>query len=105
MAPFGTLLERFGLTFDDLFLPFDGIIERLDLAYSGIFVQPFFITLYGLNLGTTFPSKLLNIPSYGFVFLKRSVVCHRSAKQPTTSNRQPIAFNQQAANKQPTTND
>ena len=41
MAPFGTLLERFGLTFDDLFLPFDGIIERLDLVYVGIFVQPF----------------------------------------------------------------
>ena len=27
--------------FDDLFLPFDGIIERLDLVYVGIFVQPF----------------------------------------------------------------
>ena len=38
---FGTLLERFGVTFDDLFLPFDGIIERQDLAYFGIFVQPF----------------------------------------------------------------
>ena len=44
MAPFGTLLERFGLTFDDLFLPFDGIIERLDLVYFGIFVQPFFLS-------------------------------------------------------------
>ena len=95
---FGTLLERFGVTFDDLFLPFDGIIERQDLAYFGIFVQPFFIILYGLNLGTILPSKLLNIPSNGFVFLESSVVCHRSAKQPTTNNKQPTAFNQQASN-------
>ena len=69
MAQFGTLLECFGLTFDDLFLPFDGIIERLDLVYFGISFSLFF--LYGLNLGTNlhvFSSKpgisgqLLGIP-------------------------------------------
>ena len=99
--PFGALW----VTFDDLFLPFDGIIERLTgLGLFWHIRSAFFIILYGLNLGTIFPSKLLNIPSNGFVFLESSVVCHRSAKQPTTNNRQPIAFNQQAANKQPTTN-
>ena len=92
------------MTVGDLFLAFDDIIERLDLVHFGIFVQPFLIILHGLNLGTILPSKLLNIPSNGFVFLESSVVCHHSAKQPTTNNRQPIAFNQQAANKQPTTN-
>ena len=104
---FGTLLERFGVTFDDLFLPFDAIIERQDMTGLCLFWRirsAFLIILYGLNLGTILPSKLLNIPSNGFVFLESSVVCHRSAKQPTTNNRQPIAFNQQAANKQPTTN-
>ena len=103
----GSIWYPFGAIWGDLWRPFSPIWWHYRATGLGLFWHirsAFLIISYGLKLGTILPSKFLNIPSNGFVFLESSVVCHRSAKQPTTNNRQPIAFNQQAANKQSTTN-